>query len=243
MSRADKRSNDEMRPVFFQADFQLHPAASVLAVFGHTRVLCSVSVSHSLPRWRKEQGLPGGWLTAEYQMLPGATHERSEREVSRGKLSGRSAEIQRLIGRSLRAVLELAKLPEITMHVDCDVIDADGGTRCAAISGAGLALELACRRLQKQGVLSQWPLRERVAAVSVGLLQGEAMLDLCYEEDAAADVDMNVVMCSDDRLVELQGSGEEASFSEEELAKMLQLAKKGLRQILAAGEELLAKAN
>ncbi|NMA43775.1 MAG: ribonuclease PH [Oligosphaeraceae bacterium] len=239
--RADKRSNDEMRPISFQADFQLHPIASVMASFGATRVLCAISISESVPRWRKEQQLPGGWLTAEYQMLPGATSPRGEREVSRGKISGRSAEIQRLIGRSLRAVLELSKLPEITIHVDCDVIDADGGTRCAAISGAGLALELACKRLQKQGVLSQWPLRQRVAAVSVGMLQDEAILDLCYEEDAAAAVDMNVVMCSSGRLVEVQASGEEASFSEEELAKMMGLAKKGLRQIFDASEELLAK--
>ncbi len=243
MERKDKRMNFQLRPLSLIPAFQVHPAGSVLIGFGRTRVLCSVSVENSVPRWRKEQELTGGWITAEYQMLPGATQQRTEREVMRGKLSGRSAEIQRLIGRALRAVVDLEKLPGITLHVDCDVIDADGGTRCAAISGASLALELAAGRLLQQGILKESPIRERIAAVSVGLLQQEVLLDLCYEEDSAAEVDLNVVMTRSGRFVELQGSGEEATFSEQQLHEMLSVAKTGLHTIFDAGELELQKNN
>ncbi len=239
MERKDKRTNSQLRPLSLISGFQLNPAGSVLIGFGQTRVLCSVSVENSVPRWRKEQDLPGGWITAEYQMLPGATLQRTEREVMRGKLSGRSAEIQRLIGRALRAVVNLQKLPGITLHVDCDVIDADGGTRCAAISGASLALELAARKLLQQGILAEWPIRERVAAVSVGLLNQEVVLDLCYEEDSAAEVDLNVVMTRSGRFVELQGCGEETTFSEQQLHDMLTVAKIGLQNVFTAGEKAL----
>ena len=188
----------------------------------------------------KAQGVPGGWITAEYQMLPSATNTRGEREVMKGKLSGRSAEIQRLVGRALRAVVDLEKLPGITLHIDCDVIDADGGTRCASITGASLALQMAAKRLLANGTLTEDPIRERVAAVSVGLLQGNVLLDLCYTEDHDAEVDMNVVMTSGGRFVEIQGSGEEATFSDEELSAMLASARQGLRQIFARQEEMLA---
>lgn len=241
MERIDKRANSQLRPLSLICGFQLYPAGSVLISFGQTRVLCSVSVENAVPRWRKEQNLPGGWITAEYQMLPGATQQRTEREVMRGKLSGRSAEIQRLIGRALRAVVDLEKLPGITLHVDCDVIDADGGTRCAAISGASLALELAAGKLLQQGILTQWPIRERVAAVSVGLLNQDVLLDLCYEEDSAAEVDLNVVMTRSGRFVELQGCGEEATFTEQQLQEMLAVAKSGLQKVFEAGELALKK--
>ncbi|NLF93924.1 MAG: ribonuclease PH [Oligosphaeraceae bacterium] len=233
MQRKDNRLSAQLRPLSLQFGFQHHPVGSVLMGFGHTRVLCSVSVEQSVPRWMKEQNQPGGWITAEYQMLPGATAQRTEREVTRGKLSGRSAEIQRLIGRSLRAVVDLSLLPGLTLHVDCDVIDADGGTRCAAITGAALALECAVRKLLRQGILTESPLKDRVAAVSVGMLSGQVLLDLCYEEDSAADVDMNVVMTAGGRFVELQGSGEEASFSEAELGQLLSTARCGMQEIFA----------
>lgn len=233
MPRLDQREANELRPVSFVPHYQRHPLGSVLACCGNTRVICAVSLEMAVPRWMKEQNVAGGWITAEYQMLPSATSQRSEREVMRGKLSGRSAEIQRLIGRSLRAVVDLAKLPGMTLHVDCDVLDADGGTRCASITGASVALELAAAKLLQDGLISESPIVAHVAAVSVGMVNGEPLLDLCYQEDSAAEVDMNVVMTDGGRFVELQGSGEEASFSEDELAAMLKLAKKGMKDIFA----------
>ena len=239
MERIDKRRNTDLRPVSFHCGFQRHPAGSVLVTFGGTRVICAVSVEEAVPRWMKEQGKPGGWITAEYQMLPSSTETRTEREAVRGKLSGRSSEIQRLIGRSLRAAVDLEKLPGLTFHVDCDVIDADGGTRCASITGASVALELAARKLMDEGKLTEWPLLNRVAAVSVGLLQGEGLLDLCYVEDSAADVDMNVIMTDAGRFVELQGSGEEATFGDNDLTMLLGLAKKGLKELFVLQDEAI----
>ncbi len=239
MNRLDHRKEDELRPWSFVADFQRNPLASVLACSGNTRVICAVSLERKVPGWMTAQNVPGGWITAEYQMLPSATTTRGEREVMKGKLSGRSAEIQRLVGRSLRAVVDLEKLPGLTLHVDCDVIDADGGTRCASISGASLALEIAAKRLVADGTLPENPIKSRVAAVSVGLLQDVPLLDLCYEEDHDAEVDMNVVMTDTGRFVELQGSGEEATFSDEQLASLLGYAKKGLREIFALQEAVL----
>jgi ribonuclease PH len=189
----------------------------------------------------KAQDIPGGWITAEYQMLPSATNTRSTREVTKGKLSGRSAEIQRLIGRSLRAVVDLQKLPGITLHVDCDVIDADGGTRCASITGACAALERAAAKLMSDGTLSESPIKARVAAVSVGIVNGEPMLDLCYEEDSAAEVDMNVVMTSTGRFVEIQGTGEEATFDDAQLASLLALARQGLAGLFAEQQRIALK--
>ncbi len=231
MSRIDGRENHQLRRLDFIADYQRHPMGSVLAVCGNTRVICAVSVEHAVPAWMKAQGVSGGWITAEYQMLPSATGTRGTREVAKGHVSGRSAEIQRLIGRSLRAVVDLEKIPGLTLHVDCDVIDADGGTRCASITGACAALERAAGKLVKDGVIAESPIKTRVAAVSVGIVGGVPMLDLCYEEDAAAAVDMNVVMTSDGRFVELQGTGEEATFSESELSELLALARTGLKAL------------
>ena len=238
--RKDRRRADQLRKWDFVLDFQKHPLASVLAISGNTRVICSVSLEEAVPRWMKEQNVPGGWITAEYQMLPSATGTRGERESTRGKVSGRTAEIQRLVGRSLRAVVDLSKLPGMTLHVDCDVIDADGGTRCASITGASLALQLAASRLVASGKLAENPVIAKVAAVSVGIVNGKPMLDLCYEEDSAAEVDMNVVMTDTGRFVELQGSGEEATFDDAELAELLSKARKGLKQIFALQAKALA---
>ncbi len=241
MPRLDGRQNNELRPLAFVPDYQLHPLGSVLAVCGRTRVVCAVSVENAVPSWMKAQDIPGGWITAEYQMLPSATNTRSTREVTKGKLSGRSAEIQRLIGRSLRAVVDLQKLPGITLHVDCDVIDADGGTRCASITGACAALERAAAKLMADGTLSESPIKARVAAVSVGIVNGEPMLDLCYEEDSAAEVDMNVVMTSTGRFVEIQGTGEEATFDDAQLASLLALARQGLAGLFAEQQRIALK--
>ena len=238
MPRIDGRQNNELRPLAFVPDYQLHPLGSVLAVCGRTRVVCAVSVENAVPSWMKAQGVSGGWITAEYQMLPSATNTRSTREVTKGKLSGRSAEIQRLIGRSLRAVVDLEKLPGLTLHVDCDVIDADGGTRCASITGACAALERAAAKLVADGTLAENPIKARVAAVSVGIVNGVPMLDLCYEEDSAAEVDMNVVMTSAGRFVELQGTGEEATFDDDQLASLLALARQGLAGLFAEQERI-----
>ena len=238
MPRLDGRQNNELRPLAFVPDYQLHPLGSVLAVCGRTRVVCAVSVEDAVPSWMKAQNVSGGWITAEYQMLPSATNTRSTREVTKGKLSGRSAEIQRLIGRSLRAVVDLEKLPGLTLHVDCDVIDADGGTRCASITGACAALERAAAKLVADGTLAENPIKARVAAVSVGIVKGEPMLDLCYEEDSAAEVDMNVVMTSTGRFVELQGTGEEATFDDDQLTALLALARQGLAGLFAEQERI-----
>lgn len=228
--RADKRRPEQLRSVSFQAAFQKHPAGSVLVAFGNTRVICSVSVVEGVPRWMAP-GDGRGWLTAEYQMLPGATAERSPREVGRGQVSGRSSEIQRLIGRSLRATLDLGRIPGRTLYVDCDVLDADGGTRCAAVTGACVALELALLKLLGTGALRDWPMVRRVAAVSVGVVQGEILLDLCYTEDSAAAVDMNVVMTSNGQFVEVQGTAEHDPFSREQMNGMLALAEGGLQEL------------
>lgn len=236
--RTDGRTWDQLRPVSFELDVQRAPTGSVLVSCGHTRVLCAASVVDSVPRWMSAEGKPGGWITAEYQMLPGATQPRGNRE--RSQPSGRTSEIQRLVGRSLRSVVDLEKLPGKTIYLDCDVLDADGGTRCASICGAAVALELAVTRLVEQGALSESPLRSRLAAVSVGLLAGQELLDLCYEEDSAAAVDMNVVMTSAGEFVELQGTAEEHPFSRAQLDRLLALAEKGLREILELQQAALA---
>ncbi|MBT3378705.1 MAG: ribonuclease PH [Lentisphaerae bacterium] len=237
--RCDGRSADELRTVKFELDYQVHPAGSVVVSFGRTRVLCSVSVTEGVPRWMREQGVEGGWLTAEYRMLPGATDHRSQRASSSSGPSGRSLEIQRLIGRSLRAAVDLKRIPGKTLYVDCDVIDADGGTRCASITGAALALELALQRMFVDGRTSEWPLQDRVAAISVGMVDGRPLLDLCYREDSSADVDMNVVMLSNGRFVEVQGAAEDQPFSQEEMDDMLSLAKQGIEQVFALQRETM----
>jgi ribonuclease PH len=228
--RRDGRKSDELRPVRLEPDFTQNPLGSVLCRVGNTLVLCTVCEEPSVPRFL--QGSGRGWITAEYSMLPGATDRRGDREVARGRASGRTMEIQRLIGRSLRAVADLGALDERTLWVDCDVLQADGGTRCASITGAYAALEIAVNRLRQRGALERNPLRDSVAAVSVGIVDGEVMLDLPYEEDARADVDMNVVATGQGRLVEVQGTGEEATFSPQQLADMTALALRGTEELV-----------
>ena len=230
--RSDGRSAAEMRTIVFRPGVAEQALASVLVSFGRTQVICAVSVEDDVPGWMKVQGVSGGWLTAEYSMLPYSTITRKKRSNG-GKVDGRAVEIQRLIGRSLRAVVDLEALGARTVWIDCDVLHADGGTRTASISGAAVALQLAFHRLVQQGTLARNPMRQLVSAVSVGKVDGEPLLDLCYQEDSAAEVDMNVVITEKGEYVELQGSGEEATFTSEELAQMLALAHSGARQILA----------
>lgn len=232
--RVDGRMANALRPVSFQLGFQARPAGAVLVSCGGTRVICAVSVEKGVPSWMKSQGVPGGWITAEYRMLPGSTEPRQGR-----KENGRSTEIQRLIGRSLRAVVDLAKLPGLTVTVDCDVLDADGGTRCASITGASVALAAAFSKLRADGLIAEDPMRSMVAAVSVGMLEGVPLLDLSYPEDSGAEVDMNVVMTADGRLVEVQGTGEESTFSRRQMDAMLDLAEEGLRELFAAQRQAL----
>lgn len=239
--RVDQRRPDQLRPVTFQTRFQQYPAGSALVSFGATRVLCAVSIADGVPKWMPAAG-DSGWLTAEYQMLPGATAERTPREVSRGQISGRTAEIQRLIGRSLRATLDLTRIPGRTLYVDCDVLDADGGTRCAAVTGACVALELALLKLLGAGALRDWPMLRRVAAVSVGIVDGEPVLDLCYAEDSAAAVDMNVVMTSAGQFVEVQGTAEHEPFSRAQMDALLALAERGLQELFRMQQEAVKAA-
>lgn len=231
--RSDGRTNDQLRPVRFQNHIAPNATGSTLIEWGQTRVICGVTVEESVPRWMKEQGATGGWITAEYSMLPYSTQQRKQRDISKGKIDGRSQEIQRLIGRSLRAAIDLEKLGPRTIWIDCDVLQADGGTRTAAITGAFVALELAIRKLIADGKLTASPLLNPVAAVSVGIVGGQPMVDLCYVEDVAAAVDMNLVMNAAGEFIELQGSGEESTFSEAQLAAMLALGKEGVQQLLA----------
>ncbi len=227
----------QLRPIRFRNGIAPYATGSTLVEWGNTRVICGVSVEDSVPRWMKEQGVTGGWVTAEYSMLPYSTLQRKARDITRGKLDGRSQEIQRLIGRALRAAIDLEKLGSRTIWADCDVLQADGGTRTASITGACVALRLAIRRLMAEGRLTADPMLRGIAAVSVGIVAGQAMLDLCYSEDAAATVDLNLVMSATGDLVELQGTGEEATFSEAQLAEMLALGKKGITELLAAQTE------
>jgi ribonuclease PH len=233
MKRRDGRAPDEMRPVELIRDFTEFAAGSVLAVMGKTRVLCTASLDEDVPRWMRGTGK--GWVTAEYSLLPGSSRERITREAAKGKQSGRTQEIQRLIGRSLRAVCDLVALGERQIVLDCDVLQADGGTRTAAVTGAYVALHDACTRLVAGGAITTHPLTDHLAAVSVGMVEGVAMLDLDYSEDSRADVDMNVVMTASGRFVEVQGTAEGLAFSRGELETMLNLAENGIR-ILHAGQ-------
>ena len=231
-TRADGRKPDQLRPIRFQNEIAPHATGSTLIEWGNTRVICGVTVEESVPKWMKEQGVTGGWITAEYSMLPYSTLQRKARDSSKGKIDGRSQEIQRLIGRSLRAAIDLEKVGPRTIWVDCDVLQADGGTRTAAITGAFVALSLAVNKLMGEGKLERNPLLHPVAAVSAGIVNGLPMLDLCYTEDVAAAVDLNLVMNAAGEFIELQGNGEEATFSEAELTALLQLGKAGIRQLL-----------
>lgn len=242
MNRLNDRPLDEMRKLEFVLDVAPAAAASVLSCFGNTRVICAVTIEEDVPRWMKNQHIPGGWLTAEYSMLPYSTAERKKRD-SLGKVDGRSVEIQRLIGRALRAVVDLEALGERTVHIDCDVLQADGGTRTASITGAAIALHIAFDRLVAGKAITRNPMRQLVAAVSVGKLAGTPLLDLCYVEDRDAEVDMNVVMTERGEYVEVQGSGEEAVFTAEEMAQMLALASKGVQQITEAQRAAISKSD
>jgi ribonuclease PH len=229
MKRIDGRSADQLRPIRLIPDFTENPLASVLCEFGSTKVLCTVCVEETVPRFLQKQGK--GWVTAEYSLLPGSTDRRTEREAAKGKQSGRTLEIQRLIGRSLRAIVEPSALGERTLWVDCDVLQADGGTRTASITGAYTALALAMHRLRRRGAIDKSPLRDSIAAVSVGVVGGNVVLDLPYEEDSRADVDMNVVATGTGRLAEVQGTGEGATFSRDELEQMTSLALAGIAEL------------
>lgn len=241
MSRIDSRQPSELRPVSFQTGIAPHAHGSVLISFGNTQVICAATIEESVPRWMKEQGVEGGWLTAEYSMLPYSTTTRKARDASRGKIDGRSTEIQRLIGRSLRAAVDLNALGSRTLWVDCDVLQADGGTRTASITGACVAVELACRALIAEGKLAASALARKVAAVSVGVVEGEPVLDLNYVEDRDAAVDMNLVMTEQMDFVEVQGSGEEAVFTDAQLAAMLALGREGIRRLITLQNDVLSQ--
>ena len=239
MMRIDGRENDALRQVQIIRNFTKHAEGSVLVEFGDTRVICTASVEESVPPFLRGKGT--GWVTAEYSMLPRSTHTRSSREAAKGKQSGRTLEIQRLIGRSLRAVTDLAALGERSITLDCDVIQADGGTRTASITGAYVALHDALTNLQSRGVISQIPLKEAVAAVSVGIIGGEALLDLNYPEDSAAEVDMNFVMTASDRFVEVQGTAETEPFTIGQMDAMRCLATKGIQNLFTIQREALGR--
>jgi ribonuclease PH len=238
MPRPSGRSPDQLRPVSFVRGYTRHAEGSVLVAFGDTKVLCTASVEERVPAWKKEKG--GGWVTAEYGMLPRATHDRSRREASAGKQGGRTLEIQRLIGRALRSVVDLDALGNFQITVDCDVLQADGGTRTAAITGGYVALVDAVASLQQRGLLRKNPLHGQVAAVSVGIAGGAPVLDLDYAEDVDAETDMNVVMNEAGGFVEVQGTAEGHAFRREELDAMLDLAAQGIRQLLQAQRDALA---
>src|SRR5438876_12041986 len=239
--RADGRWPDQLRPLRFQNNIAPHATGSTLVEGGNSRVICGVTVEETGPRWMKEQGVAGGWITAEYSMLPYSTLQRKQRDATKGKIDGRSQEIQRLIGRAMRAAIDLEKLGTRTIWVDCDVLQADGGTRTAAITGAFVALSLAIRKMVAEGKALESPMLNAVAAVSVGIVNQQALLDLCYTEDAAASVDLNLVMNAAGDFIELQGTGEEATFSEGQLTEMLALGKAGLRELLAAQQTALSQ--
>jgi ribonuclease PH len=241
MNRLDDRQPDQLRPVQFDLGIAENATGSVLISMGKTRVLCGVTIEEAVPRWMKEQRVPGGWLTAEYSMLPYSTLTRKPRDIAKGKLDGRSSEIQRLIGRSMRAVVDLDKLGPRTLWVDCDVLQADGGTRTAAITGASVAVSLACQRLIEEKKLVESPVKMLVAAVSAGVIDGLALLDLDYAEDKEATVDLNLVATEDGALVEVQGAGEEATFTQMQLSEMLSLGAKGIAQLIALQREALTR--
>jgi ribonuclease PH len=236
--RIDQREPDQMRPVRITTDYLATAEGSALIEIGNTRVLCAASVEETVPQFLRNSGK--GWVTAEYSMLPRATVTRTPREVAKGRLSGRTHEIQRLIGRSLRAVVDMAALGERTVIVDCDVIQADGGTRTASITGAYVAMTLALRQLTSFKAVKRIPIRDHVAATSVGIVKGVAMLDLCYEEDSAADVDMNIVMTGAGKFVELQATSEKMPFDDAQLSSLLELGRKGVKELIAIQRQVLA---
>jgi ribonuclease PH len=239
VARASGRAPDELRTVVFTRDYTEMADGSVLVDFGRTRVLCTASVEARIPPWLKGSGR--GWVTAEYSMLPGSSPERVDREAARGKQSGRTQEIQRLIGRSLRAVTDLNKMADVQVTVDCDVLQADGGTRTASICGGWIALHDACSRLVASNALATHPVLQPCAAISVGVIDGTPMLDLEYSEDVRAEVDMNIVMTGDERFVEVQGTAEGMAFTRRDLDALIGLAEVGIFEIIAAQREMVAE--
>jgi ribonuclease PH len=240
-ARTDGRKADQLRTITFEANIAPYATGSVLVSFGSTRVICAATIESRVPVWMRQQGVKGGWLTAEYSMLPYSTLDRKQRDISKGKIDGRTVEIQRLIGRSLRAVIDLQKLGENTLWIDCDVLQADGGTRTAAITGAYLAARLAIQKLIDAKKISENPLTDSVAAVSAGVFAGQSLLDLNYVEDKDAEVDANVVMTGRGQFVELQSSGEESTFSQEQLQSLIGLAQKGLKELASLQTAFLTK--
>ncbi len=236
MARIDGRQFNELRKIEIVTDFVKFPEGSVLITCGNTKVLCCASVEYFAPKHVPEGT---GWVTAEYSMLPRANRERSRRDVSKLKLSPRSAEIQRLIGRSLRAAVDLEKLPGLSITVDCDVLQGDGGTRTASVTGGFIALALACRKLMEDGVILQNPIKNYVAAISAGIVDEQPMLDLCYEEDSSAQVDLNCIMNDEDQLIEIQGTGEGRAFTVAEQQELVSLCQKGIRELIAMQKSVL----
>ena len=237
MNRFDGRKTDELRPVKIVKDFTRYAEGSVLIEWGNTKVLCNASVEESVPPFKKGSG--EGWVTAEYSMLPRATATRNKRDINKLKLNQRSTEIQRLIGRALRAAVDFTELGERSITVDCDVLQADGGTRTASITGGFVALAMACRKLVEEGLIEKMPLHRYISAVSVGVVDGVAMADLCYEEDSSAQVDLNCVMTGEGELVELQGTGEGRAFTIEEQRVLVDLCAKGIREVQAIQRQAL----
>ena len=237
MERIDGRKYDEGRPVKITRNFTKYAEGSVLIEVGNTKVICNATVEESVPPFKKGSG--EGWVTAEYSMLPRATSTRNKRDINKLKLNQRSVEIQRLIGRALRAGVDFAKLGERSITIDCDVIQADGGTRTASITGGFVALADACRKLVENGTIEEMPLKNYISAISVGIVNSEAMLDLCYEEDSAAEVDMNIIMTSDGNFVEVQGTGEHGTFSRQQLNELLELGEKGNKELMEKQKEAL----
>jgi ribonuclease PH len=240
VKRDDGRTLNQLREIKVTPNFIKHAEGSVLIEFGETKVICNATVNDNVPPFLRGKGT--GWITAEYSMLPRATQDRNIRESVKGKLSGRTMEIQRLIGRALRACIDLEKLGERTIILDCDVIQADGGTRTTSITGAYIALEIAIKKLLKEKKLKENPLKAQIAAISVGINNGEVLLDLKYTEDSTAEVDMNVIMNDKGELIEVQGTGEEATFTRQELNKMLDVAEEGLKQIFELQKKYIEEA-
>ena len=241
LPRPDGRRRDELRPIAFEPDIAPHAQGSVLVSFGHTRVICAAMLESKVSGWMRQQGVKGGWLTAEYSLLPYSTLERKPRDISRGRLDGRTVEIQRLIGRSIRAVLDLKKLGENTLWIDCDVLQADGGTRTAAITGAYLAARMAVQRLIDAKAIPENPFSDSVAAVSVGVWADMELVDLAYVEDKDAEVDFNIVMTGAGRFVEVQGAGEETTFTGDQLQRLVDLGSRAIRRLGSLQDAFLAK--
>lgn len=240
--RPDGREIDALRKVSIEPGIAPNASGSVLVRFGNTQVICAATLDNNIPRWMASQGEPGGWITAEYSMLPYSTLDRKKRDISKGKQDGRSIEIQRLIGRSLRAVADLSRLPGKSLWIDCDVLQADGGTRTASITGAYVAAQIAIGKAIQAGELNASPFVDSVAAISVGIHRGQAILDLCYLEDKDATVDANVVMTGKGQFVEIQSSGEESTFSYQEFEQLITLARKGIEELSHIQQEVIAAA-